>query len=112
MPRMSFRPAVEQDRAVRNAVEVEHAGVLRTVSDRPVHLVRQHDQVMALGDFRDHRAVLTGQCAAARVVRRVDDEQLGPRGDQPLQFAHIDPELVAFAQRDRDRDSVGEGGAW
>src|ERR1700722_3112472 len=79
-------PAVQQDRPVRHAVEVQHRGMrLVAVPDGPVHLVAEHGQVVPLGDLRYRRAVLAGERAAARVVRGVEDEQPGPWRYERLQ---------------------------
>ena len=61
-------------------------------------------------DIGDGLAVFAGQRAAARVVGRVNDEQLGPVGDQAIQFIGVDAEVVVLAQRDRDGHRPGERG--
>src|SRR5262249_5465365 len=109
--RERLRPAVEQDRAVGHAVDVEDARVrVLAVPYGPVHLVGEHGQIVALRDVRDRLAIRAGERAAARVVRRVDDEQLRAVGDQPFQLVGVDTELVALAQWYGDRLRARERG--
>ncbi len=73
-----------------------------------VDLVGHHEQVSLAGEPGDRGELLVGEDGAGGVVRTVDQQQLGARGDGGSQGVDVEPE-VGRAQRDRHPHAAGHG---
>ncbi|MCY1363578.1 hypothetical protein D9M69_503460 [compost metagenome] len=72
----------------------QHAGVLHAVEHQVfVDLVADHVDIAAANQRRQAVEVVTGQQRAAGIVRRVDEDQPGPRGDGVAQALPVDGEV-------------------
>ena len=94
--RVRLGEPVEHDRPVREAGQRGDRDVLAVVDDPPVDLVGEDRHLGVaeheLGDPLDVRA---REHAAGGVRGRVDDQQAGPVGHEPLELVEVDPEVVA-----------------
>ena len=104
---VGFGEAVEQNGPLLEAGDAHDGEMFVAVVDEAaVDLVRKnHDVAVAdgLGDFEN---VFPGEHAAGRVVRRVQDDQLGAAGNQRGQFLDVHGEVALFAERKRNRASA------
>ena len=80
--RVALGEAVKDDGPIYHVVELGDGGVRTVVIHVLVDLVGKHDEVVLDGDLGDPLKVLVGYDAAARVVRRVDDDEFGVFGYQ------------------------------
>ena len=64
-----------------------------------VHLVGDHQQVALAGEFGDRGELGAGQDRAGRVVRGVEQDQPGARGDGGAQLVQVQDEAVPRAGR-------------
>ena len=95
----ALREAVEDDRALHHVRHARDRDVLALEDAAAVDLVGHDDDVVLAGDVGDGRDVLARQHAAGRVVRRVEDDQLGLGRDERAQLVDVESEVVLLAQR-------------
>ncbi len=81
---------------------------LAVVDHLRVGLVGEDHDVVLHGDLGDRLEVLHGEHRAGRVVRRVDDDELGLFGDERGKLSRIEAELAVLAQRRRDGGCADE----
>src|SRR5690606_35821130 len=75
-------------------------------------LVGDHQQIVLHREVRDGRQFVGGEDRAGRVVRGVQEQQAGARGDQGAQFVEVRAEVRGaqgerYARRARHRDAGG-----
>src|ERR1700687_3990337 len=103
---VGFREAVEDDGPLLEAGDAHDGEVLAFVDKAAVDFVRKNHDVAVADGIGYFENVLFGEHAAGRVVRRVQDDQLGTVGDQRGQFFDIDGKVALLAQRNCDRASA------
>ena len=86
-----LREAVDRDRPLRHGAEGRDREVgLPAIEDVLVDLVRDRERVPILHEVRDQLELLAGEHLPRRVVRRVQDDRLRPRGERALQGLLVD----------------------
>jgi len=73
-----------------------------------VDLVGDHEQVALDGQRRDGRELVAGEDRTGWVVRAVEQDEAGARGDGVFEFIQVGAE-AGGAQGDRDPDPAGHG---
>jgi hypothetical protein len=75
-----------------------------------VDLVGDDDQIVLDGNLADTAEFVVGEHGAGRVVRGVDQQDLGAWGDGGAEFVEVEA-VVRGAEGDRDTAAAGEGDA-
>src|SRR5438105_5318156 len=66
-----------------------------------VDLIAQHHDIAIADCARDAVDIFFPQYPARWVLRRIQDDELGPVIDQPAEFVDVEPEIHFLAQTDR-----------
>ena len=103
--------AVEDDRPLRHPGQrPDRDMLLSVVQDPAVDLIGEDDEIVADRQVGDGLQVGSGQDAARRVRRGVDDEHPRPRRDEGRELVEIDPEVVLHPDRHGNRRRTDEPG--
>ena len=68
-----------------------------------VNFVAQHHDIATADRAGDVDNVLFLQDAAGRILRRIQNDELGPVIDQPGELVHVEPKIQLLAQPNRHR---------
>jgi hypothetical protein len=60
--------------------------MLAVVDDLCVDLISHHEEIVLNGKVRNRLEVILGEHAARGIGGAIDDQELGARGDQGLEF--------------------------
>ena len=72
------------------------------IKDQPaIDLIRKHQNIAVANSFRDVMNLPPVQNAAGRILRRIQNNQLGLIGNQRRQLVHIQAEIPVFSQTNR-----------
>ena len=89
---LNVLPPLEMtERALAHAGQRGHRDVLGTVEHEVlVHLVGEHQQIVLDREVGDELHLVAGEHAARGVVRRVEQDELGLRGDGGAQLVGVE----------------------
>ena len=88
---------IEQNATLLHTVERHDRMMLTFENQAAVDLIGQHHDVAIADRARDRLDVFFFQHAAGRVLRRIQDDQLGAIVDQPGEFIDIETEIHLLA---------------
>src|SRR5208282_145613 len=100
---VGFGEAVEQNGALFETGYAHDGEVLAFVDEAAVDFVRKNEDVAVSDGLGYFQNIFLGKSASGRVVRRVQDDQLGAVGNQRGQFFDIEGEVALFAEPNGNR---------
>ena len=105
--RVGLRQAVEQDGPVEHPGHARDRGDLAVVGDPPVDLIAEHPGGAREDHLGGRPEVVSRDHPAGRIVRRVQDHELGARAEPVAQIVQREAEVELLAQRQRHRHAAG-----